>query len=116
MIKQALFGIISYKIKTSKKRYRDKLKNVKTWSKYIRNKYPLPLIWEMFKVKLRGHIQYYGISYNNEAICNFAYAAERILFKWINRRSQRKSIDWNKWNLFVNKHSRIPVKIYHKLY
>jgi RNA-directed DNA polymerase len=104
------------KIKTSKKRYKDKLKNVKTWIKITRNKYPLLLIWEKFKVKLRGHIQYYGVSHNTEAMREFAYAAERILYKWINRRSQRKSFDWDKWNLFVKKYPRISIKIHHKLY
>lgn len=104
------------KIKTSKKRYKDKLKNVKTWIKITRNKYPLMLIWEKFRVKLRGHIQYYGVSHNSEAIKKFAYASERILYKWINRRSQRKSFDWNEWRLFVKKYPCFPIKIYHKLY
>jgi len=104
------------KIKTSKKRYKDKLRNVKTWIKITRNKYPLTLIWKKFKVKLRGHVQYYGVSHNSEALQKFAYAAERILYKWINRRSQRKSFNWEKWNLFVKKYPRIPIKIYHKLY
>ena len=104
------------KIKTSKKRYRDKLRNVKTWVKLTRNKYPLPFIWDKFKIKLRGHVQYYGVSHNIEAIRRFAYASERILFKWINRRSQRKSFDWDKWNLFIKRYPRNQIKIYHKLY
>ena len=97
-------------------RMRDKLRNVKSWVKLIRNKYPLQLIWDKFKVKLRGHVQYYGVSHNIEAIKKFTYASERILFKWINRRSQRKSLDWDKWHLFVKRYPRIQIKIYHKLY
>jgi group II intron reverse transcriptase/maturase len=129
-IKQGIFDFLGFtfylgksqkgypiaKIKTSKKRYKDKLRNVKTWIKITRNKYPLSLIWEKFKVKLRGHIQYYGVSHNTDAIRKFAYASERILFKWINKRSQRKSFEWKKWNLFVNKYTPIQIKIYHKLY
>lgn len=104
------------KVKTSKKRLNDKLKNVKAWIKDKRNKYPLSLIWEKYKIKLRGHVNYYGVSHNVETIKKFAYASERILFKWINRRSQRKSFNWDKWNLFVKVHPRIQIKIYYKLY
>ena len=129
-IKQGIFDFLGFtfylgksqkgypiaKLKTSKKRYRDKLRNVKSWIKLTRNKYPLPLIWDKFKIKLRGHMQYYGVSHNIEAIKRFTYASERILFKWINRRSQRKSFDWDKWNLFIKRYPRIQIKVYHKLY
>lgn len=115
-IGKSLNGYIIAKIKTSKKSYKGKLQNVKTWCKYIRNKYHLSLIWKMFNVKLRGHIQYFGVSHNSKAVRKFIHTAEHILFKWINRRSQKKSIEWNKWKLFVDKSPRIQIKIYYKLY
>lgn len=104
------------KLKTIKKRYKSKLKNVKEWIKGIRNKKPLMFIWDKFRSKIRGHIQYYGISFNMENVRNFVYKAEQIFFKWINRRSQRKSFNWEKWNLFLKKFPSPPIKVCHKLF
>lgn len=43
---------------------------------------------------LRGHIQYYGVSGNSRSVSSYVYFATRYLFKWLNRRSQRRSLDW----------------------
>jgi group II intron reverse transcriptase/maturase len=104
------------KVKTIKKRFKSKLKNVKEWIKDIRNKKPLMFIWDKFRSKIRGHIQYYGISFNMENVRNFVYKAKLIFFKWINRRSQRKSFNWEKWNLFLKKFPSPPTKVCHKLF
>ena len=49
---------------------------------------------ELFKTisaKLRGHYQYYGVTDNTEAIKSFLTQTEWLLYKWLNRRSQKKS-------------------------
>ena len=104
------------KLKTSGKRKRAKLKAVNEWARMIRNRYPLKQIWEMFKSKLRGHIQYYGVSFNTRGIQEFLRQAIRILFKWLNRRSQRKSITFDKWNLFLKSNPPSKVRICHNLF
>ncbi|MDP3706086.1 MAG: group II intron maturase-specific domain-containing protein, partial [Legionellaceae bacterium] len=76
---------------------------------------PLGSIWKTFCSKLRGHVQYYGVSFNSKAVGNFLREAEKILFKWLNRRSQRKSFDWAKFHLFKKKHPLPEVKVRHKL-
>lgn len=43
---------------------------------------------------LRGHLAYYAVSGNSRSLRQYFYAASRILFKWLNRRSQRRSITW----------------------
>ena len=73
------------KVKTSGKRYRSKINRVKEWAKQIRNKEPLGSIWKTFCSKLRGHMQYYGVSFNSKAVGQFLREAEKILFKWLNR-------------------------------
>ena len=108
-------GVIIPKVKTSGKRYRSKLKRVKDWAKKIRNRETLGSIWKMFCAKLRGHIQYYGVSFNSKMVRGFLKAAEKILFKWLNRRSQRKSFKWDKFWLFQKKHPLPVVKVHHKL-
>jgi len=46
---------------------------------------------------LRGHIQYYGVSGNLRSLRKYYYFALRLLFKWLNRRSQRRSITWARY-------------------
>ena len=89
------------KVKTSGKRLSAKLKAVNAWGRTIRSRYPLNYIWAVFCAKLRGHIQYYGVSFNTRAVQTFLMKATRILFKWLNRRSQRRSFNWEQFNLFL---------------
>ena len=109
-------GRIVPKLKSCGKRIRSKLKKVSEWCRGIRNKYKLKVIWELFCSKLRGHIQYYGVTYNLQAVETFVFQAVKIMFKWLNRRSQRKSFDWDKFNLFIQQNPLPKVKIYHSLW
>ena len=43
---------------------------------------------------LEGHIQYYGVSGNTRSVTSYVYFATRLLHKWLNRRSQRRSLTW----------------------
>ena len=109
-------GVIIPKLKTSGKRLRAKLKRVGEWAKRVRNVLPLKQIWALFRAKLRGHIQYYGVSHNGKALNEFVYQATRIMFRHLNRRSQRKSFTWEQFDRFRAVHPLPPVKIRHALY
>ena len=87
------YGEIISKLKTSGKRIRAKLVRVKEWARNIRNLKKLTQIWNIFRAELRGHINYYGVSHNYASVRRFCRQAVKILFKWLNRRSQRKSFD-----------------------
>lgn len=104
------------KIKTVRKRLRNKLKNVKEWVKSKRHKMKLTILWKRFCAKLRGHNQYYGVSHNHEQVSLFFHEATKIFFKWINRRSQRKSMTWNKFRKFMKANPRPQPVIVHKLF
>jgi RNA-directed DNA polymerase len=104
------------KVKTSGKRQRAKLKRVNAWAREIRSRYPLKQIWEMFRLKLQGHIQYYGVSFNMKAIQTFLKLATRVLFKWLNRRSQRKSFNWETFALYIRAHPLPKARICHALF
>jgi group II intron reverse transcriptase/maturase len=56
------------KLKTNGKTMRKKLVRVKEWIKTNRNKVKLKELWKTFQAKLRGHIQYYGVSFNIEGV------------------------------------------------
>lgn len=109
-------GAIIPKVKTSGKRYRSKLNKVKDWAKQVRDKGKLGTIWKTFCAKLRGHVQYYGVSFNSRAVMSFLSEASKILFKWLNRRSQRKSLNWDKFKLFQEKNPLPEAKVRHKLF
>lgn len=109
-------GYIIPKLKTNGKRFRSKLKRVNEWAREIRNKAPLKEIWRTFCAKIRGHAQYYGVSYNGKMVGMFIKRAKRIMFKWLNRCSQRKSYDREKFELFIEKHPLPVAKVYHKLF
>lgn len=109
-------GVVIPKVRTSGSRIRSKLKKVNQWAKEIRNKYRLKQIWEMFCVKLQGHIRYYGVSFNDRGVNLFLDKAKILMFKWLNRRSQKRSFDWEKFNLFLLRNPLPKVKIYHKLF
>lgn len=113
---KSLKGATIPKLKTSGKRFRSKLNRVEDWAKQIRNKKPIGEIWKIFCAKLRGHIQYYGVSFNCKMVQIFLHEAEKIIFKWLNRRSQRKSFNGEKFALFKKMHPLPTAKIVHRLF
>jgi RNA-directed DNA polymerase len=90
------------KVKTKSKSIKAKLKKVNEWAREIRNKHTLNEIMEKAASKLRGHIQYYGVTFNFASVSKFAWQVRRILFKWINRRSQRKSFTEEQFSKYLD--------------
>lgn len=78
------------RVKTSKKKFRSKILAMKEWIKNYRTM-PLETIFKMVNAKLRGHYQYYGVTDNTRDVKNFLSQTKWLLFKWLNRRSQKKS-------------------------
>jgi len=84
-------GKFRVKRKTSKKKVQGKLKESKEWLKQNRNK-NIHLIMDRFKRSLMGYYNYYCITDNIQTVNDFREKIESLLFKWLNRRSQRKSL------------------------
>lgn len=74
-------GIVIPKLKTNGKRMRAKLKKVNQWAREIRSRVELKTMWKIAIAKLRGHMLYYGVSFNFKQIATFKHGVERILFK-----------------------------------
>lgn len=66
-------------------------------------------LWFRFISKQRGYIKYFAVSLNTLMMSNFIYKPIHIFFKWMNRRSQKKSFNWNKFCLFMIMYS--PSKV-----
>ena len=52
---------------------------------------PLRELFPLLKLKLRGYYNYYGVSGNSNGLKEFFNEAMGTLWKWLNRRSQRRS-------------------------
>jgi RNA-directed DNA polymerase len=113
---KSLKGALIPKVKTDGLRLRKKLKRVNAWAREVRNKAPLKEIWAAFCRKLEGHIQYYGVSFNVGMVRTFRQKSIDIMFKWLNRRSQRKSFSWEKFELFMGIYPPPKARICHVLF
>ena len=79
--------------RTSRKKFRNSLKRFSEWCKSNKN-IRMTELFAKLNLKLRGYYNYYGMRGNYDSLASFFYHAVRILFKWLNRRSQRKSYNW----------------------
>jgi RNA-directed DNA polymerase len=108
-------GKFRVKRKSSRKKVQGKLRECKEWLKSNRN-IDIHMIMDRFKRSLVGYYNYYCITDNTQSVSNFKDKIEYLLFKWLNRRSQRKSFTWDKFSLFLHKYPlpspRIKVNIY----
>ena len=64
---------------------------------------------------LRGHLSYYAVSGNTRQIGNYARLIGVLLFKWLNRRSQKRSCTWKTFSQ-VLKAWMPSLRVQHYLY
>lgn len=81
------------KVKTSKKKLRSKIRAMKEWIKENRTE-PLKWIFKRINAKLRGHYQYYAVTDNYKEVYRYYECTRNLLFRWLNRRSQKLSYTW----------------------
>jgi len=84
------------KRKTNKKKYRASLQAMKQWIKESRS-WPLRMILSSLRRRLRGYWNYYCVIANGKMTWRYMRAVCELMFKWLNRRSQRKSYTWEKF-------------------
>lgn len=89
------------KRKTSKKKLKAKVKAFKVWIKGIRDQERTNEIFKQIKAKLIGHYNYYGIPHNTPMMKVYYHIVEELTFKWLNRRSQRKSFTKEKFQMYL---------------
>ncbi|MCP5052448.1 MAG: group II intron reverse transcriptase/maturase [bacterium] len=102
--------------RTECKRLNKAVGKVKVWLKENRNRIPLKDIWRRISQMLTGHFSYYGVSGNYTRIKQFHYLVERLIFKWLNRRSQKKSFNWEQFSVYERRFPLPKPKVYHKFY
>jgi group II intron reverse transcriptase/maturase len=101
---------------TARKKFIQKAKELNQWLKKVRNLVELKEWWQVLTLKLRGHYRYYGISGNMPSLNAYYTRALRLAYKWVNRRSQKKSYNWQQFLKFVKYNPLPKPKIYHLTY
>ena len=66
--------------------------------------------------KLRGHFSYYGITGNSPALVNFHRIVERIWHEWLNRRSQRTVLTWERFDRLLQRYPLPRPRPIHSIY
>jgi group II intron reverse transcriptase/maturase len=93
---RSLSGKFIVKLKTDRTRVTKKLKLLKDWLK--KNSIMLAHeIVERLNRSLVGYYNYYYVSTNTETVWTFVDKVGSMVFKWLNRRSQRKSYTWSEF-------------------
>ncbi len=102
--------------KTSRKRYQRSLKCISEWLRRNRDVMKQGELWRILGQKLGGHYQYYGVSGNIGSLRRFHYQTIRLAYKWLNRRSQKRSYNWEQYGRWVQYNPLPGPRIYHSLY
>ncbi len=101
------------KRKTSSRKLSLSLKKMYIWIKKNRHRKLKELIAEI-NLKLRGHYNYYGVTFNSKGINSYYEQVRRILQKWLNRRGGKRVWNWEIYDELIN--NWLPLlkpKIYH---
>ncbi len=95
------------KMRTSKKKFRLAIAAILKWIKEERSKLRTAALFMKLKQKLQGHCNYYGVNGNYDMLDRFYRQVCRIMYKWLNRRTQKKSCNWVGFNEMLI-HFKIP--------
>jgi len=89
--------IVNVRRRTNRKKFQASLLALKEWLKKARS-LRLPDLLAVLRRKLQGYWNYYGVRGNSMMLGKYQYAVHRLLYKWLNRRSQRRSMTWRNYN------------------
>ena len=91
-------GYFKVKRRTSRKKLGQSLGKFTDWAKRARNVLRKGEMLRQARTRVLGYLSYYAITDNLERCNYYVYRATRILFKWLNRKSQRKAYNWESFN------------------
>jgi RNA-directed DNA polymerase len=83
------------KLRTASSRFSRALKRVSVWCRNHRHD-PIREQWQNLVLKLNGHYQYFGVTGNCSALGRFRDELRRVWCKWLNHRSHRSGMTWDR--------------------
>ena len=108
-------GWFRVKRKTSKKKFAKKCREVHQRIKHMRT-WPVSDIVRKLNQMLVGYFHYYGITDNYDSMYKFVFAVKKSLFFWLNRRSQKKSYTWERFEEMLRTYPLARPRIYVNIY
>jgi len=103
------------KRKTSSSRFRRALGRIADWCRQHRHE---PVAAQHIDLcrKLQGHYAYFGITGNARALSRFLHEVERVWRYWLNRRSARAKMLWERFRRLLQHYPLPSVRIVHSVY
>jgi group II intron reverse transcriptase/maturase len=89
--------------RTSRKRLQASLRKFTEWARSQCHQ-KVRVVLAKLKRKFIGYGNYYAVAGNARSMKDFYWQARKILFKWLNRRSQRRSYSWAAFNRLLRRH------------
>lgn len=111
---KSLKGNWIIKRKTSGKKVRKTIQALREWCQKNRHK-DLNEQYRLLCSKLRGHFQYFGIRCNMRAMETVLHHAIRNWKYWLNRRSRKKALNWEKFRKLLEQIPLPKPKIVHNV-
>ncbi len=102
--------------KTSSKRLSQSLAAIGKWLKNSRDLFKIRTLWGKLIPKIRGYYQYYGVSDNIQSLMKYDFEVRRLIYKWINRRSQKKSFNWEQFDKYLKRYPLPKPRIVYSFY
>lgn len=96
--------------RTSRKKFRASIQHFQSWCREHRND-RLNKFFDLVNSKLRGYYNYYGVQGNSASIARFHRIAEETMFKWLNRRSQRRSFNWTEFRQALSRYGLMQPRV-----
>lgn len=87
---------VMVKRRTNRGKFRNSLKAMKEWIRKVRCR-KLDELLAVLRRKLLGYRNYYGVIGNSRMLSAYWFEVTRLLYKWLNRRSQRRSMTWTQF-------------------
>jgi len=108
-------GKFRVKRRTARKKFSMKVKEMNKWLKSNRH-LKLVDMFKMLNLKLTGHYRYYGMTDNSPSLGLYMNETTKLLFKWLNRRSQKRSYTWEGFGELLKVFPLAKPRIYVNVY
>ena len=87
-------GHFKVKRRTRRKKLGQSLRKFTDWAKQVHGIGRKGEMLRQARTRVVGYLNYYAITDNLERCHYYVYRIKRIVFKWLNRKSQRKATPW----------------------
>lgn len=100
---------------TRKERLVRSLRALGAWCRTHRHQ-SLYVQWQHLRAAMRGHYGYYGITGNLRRLKGYYEAVKRIWHRWLDRRSNRRDLDWLRYTRLLARYPLPLPQVVHSVF